>query len=315
MSRPTRDIAVIIAAYNAAEYLDATLASVAGQSVLPSEVIVSDDCSSDDTAATARSWSNRLPLTVVSTPANGGPAAARNVAIRASTSPLLALLDADDLWFPDHLETLMGVHQEHGGLVMADPLTWAPGDGLGPPWTQTKPVPGADQLHLLYRENFVFSGTVYTRADYDRAGGYREQFRGPEDWDLWIRMVRHGLVVTPAGHPTVLYRVTSGSLTSTPRMGEDRVKVLDLARREAHTEAERAAIDVGLRRVRAERDLFAAYRLADQGRAWAARAKGLGAVRGHRRVAVRGMAMAVAPRRVARRRAEVRSDPRVRLAE
>src|SRR6266567_6983269 len=101
------DVAVIIPAFNSGKHLDQALASVAGQSVLPCAVVVADDCSEDDTLARARHWRGRLPLEVVRMEQNRGPGVARDCAIRRTTARLLAMLDADDLFLPDHLETMV----------------------------------------------------------------------------------------------------------------------------------------------------------------------------------------------------------------
>src|SRR5438552_3801207 len=53
-------------------------------------------------------------------------------------------------------------------------------------------------------EALVFVGSLFSRTDYARSGGFREGLA--EDWDLWIRMVREGVVIRRADHPTVLYR-------------------------------------------------------------------------------------------------------------
>ncbi len=305
MTRPPAPVAVIIPAYNAAGWIDETLASVAGQSVPPAEVVVADDCSTDGTVAAAERWVGRLPVRVVSSDANGGPAVARTRAIAASTSPLLALLDADDVWLPDHLATLLELHGRCGGVAMADGLRWHPGRALSlRRWTELEPVPPpARQLRSLYRRNFVFVGTLFSREDFDRAGGFRAQFRGTEDWDLWIRMARSGVPVSAAGHPTVLYRVARGSLSAGERMIDAKVAVLETAAREAPGDP---GVGSGLRRARAEAHLLAAYRLSRDDRPWSARARGLAAVRGSARVAVRGLAMLVAPRTTAARREAAR---------
>ena len=315
MSAPPAQVAVIVPTYNAAEYLDQTLASVAGQSLRPAEVVIGDDASTDDTLAVAERWVPRLPLTVVRSEHNGGPSVARRVAIAASSSPLLALLDADDVWLPDHLSTLAALHAQAGGLVMADAVRWLPGEAFGSVWSEAyrPPAPEA-QLAALYRENWVISCTLFGRDLYERAGGFRGSLRVGEDWDLWIRMVRAGGVVAQAAHATVLYRMTPGSLMSSDLGVHDRIAVLELALAEAgEGPVERSAVRAGLRQLRAERHLMTAYRLEGEHHPWVARAHGLAAATGRRRVAVRGLAMGLAPRVTARRRRSHFESPQHRL--
>src|SRR5205814_2076225 len=100
-------VAVVIAAYRAAPFIDAALASVAGQTRMPEEVVVVDDGSDDGTFEIASTWSAVLPLTVIRLTTNSGPAAARAAAIANCRSPLIALLDADDVWLPNHLAAMV----------------------------------------------------------------------------------------------------------------------------------------------------------------------------------------------------------------
>lgn len=86
---------VVIPAYNAAATLAETLASVFGQTVPPARVIVVDDGSTDDTAEIARAAGAE-----VLRQANSGPGAASTLGMAAATAPMLAFVDADDLWLP-----------------------------------------------------------------------------------------------------------------------------------------------------------------------------------------------------------------------
>ena len=317
--RQAGSVAVVIPAYEAGATLAAALASVAAQSVAPAEVVIGDDGSTDDTIAVARSWEDRLPIRVARTSRNLGPAGARHAAIEISTSPLLALLDADDVWFPDHLSSMLAAFATtDDGLASADVLRWIPGEAIGAePLSAGSVLPSPDrQLAWLLAANRLSVAGLFSRSRYDQVGGFRTRFVGTEDWDLWIRMVRAGAVVVRPGHPTMLYRLRVGSVSSAERMVEARLAVLAAATAEAGplaTEEERQAIALGIRTTRAEGCLYTSYALATSGRLFAARIAGLRALRGIGPVAFRGAAMAIAPGHVSRRRERVRDDPDVWL--
>ena len=77
------------------------------------------------------------------------PAAARRAAIARTDTPLLALLDADDVWLPDRLESLAGLHARFGGIVCADALRWHPGEGIRDETQRDHfPIPPPDQQML-----------------------------------------------------------------------------------------------------------------------------------------------------------------------
>lgn len=308
----TVDVAVIIPAHRCAPAINTALASVASQIVRPCEVIVADDASGDGTADAARAWEGRLPLTVLTLAANGGPAAARRAAIKVSSAPRLALLDADDVWLPDHLQTLAAEHDRHGGIVTADPIRWIPGAGIAAAGVDAaQPVPPAgEQRAAILRHDYVFIGSLFDRSLYDEVGGFRPQFHGTEDWDLWIRMIRAGAVVRRAPHPTVLYRLSAGSVSADQRLvGEER-KVVLTALDESEREDDRSTLRGTLRRIDAKAAMYAAYDAARDGRTWAARRLALRGLRGPGRVPSRCAALALAPQWAVRARDTRVNEPR-----
>ncbi len=307
----TVDVSVIIPAHRCGPELDTALASVAGQTVSPSEVVVTDDASGDGTPDVVRAWADRLPVQVVELTENGGPGRARREAVAKSTGSRIALLDADDVWLPDHLETLVRCHDEHGGLVTSDPLRWIPGRAVASRGVEASmPVPPADrQRAAILDHDFVFIGSLFTRAALEEAGGFRD-FRGPEDWDLWIRMIRNGVVVTRADHPTVLYRLSATSVSADHRMVAEERRVVLAALDESTNDADRSVLERTLRRVDAKGAMYRAHELARVGRSWAARRAALGGLRGPGRIPSRCIALAVAPRRATAARDRRVHDPR-----
>lgn len=96
----TEAYSVVIPAYNAAAFIRETLASVMAQTLPPSQIIVVDDGSSDDTAEIAGS----IAGVEVIRQANGGPGKATTTGFAAVRNGIIATLDADDLWLADKVE-------------------------------------------------------------------------------------------------------------------------------------------------------------------------------------------------------------------
>ncbi len=97
---PDRSVAVIIAAYNVAPTIRDAVRSALDQ-LETAEVVVVDDASSDGTAAVVDDLArDDSRVTLIRQPINSGPARARNVAIEATTSPFIAILDGDDILLP-----------------------------------------------------------------------------------------------------------------------------------------------------------------------------------------------------------------------
>ena len=293
------DVAVIIPAFNSGAYLDQALASVAGQTVSPSTVVVVDDCSSDDTSERARRWQGRLPLELIRLERNRGPGGARHCAIQATNTALLAMLDADDFFLPDHLETMLATYRGCPGLVSAQELSWYPGRGLVSPAKSRRIRYASYELDALLRHNFVNFG-FFSRDLYESVGGFREQYC--EDWNLWIRMVRAGAKVIMASHPTAVHRVWPGSRSfDSARTAKRGIAVLTDELHAANSPAEAGAARAGLRALRGKLSFYRATELASQGQLRQARHAALeGLPGGGPRAAAGLLALVVAPSTAAR---------------
>jgi hypothetical protein len=290
-------VSVIIPAHNAADTVTAALASIATQTRRPDAVVVVDDGSTDGTDERVAAWQHLLPLQVVRLTENRGLAMARNIAIEANDVPLLALLDADDVWLPDHLDLMYRTYQSHGGVVTADAHRWIPGVGVeAVSYRRLRPIPSPDQQRIrILDHDFVFIGTLFARSDFVRVGGFRTGVR--EDWDLWIRMARDGVKITGAPHPTVLYRLRArGMSLGSDTMKPEEICTVELAAVEAPTERERRAATRTVRRLRSARHLVLAYEAADAGQISKARHEARQALVAQPRAAAKAMVMLTAPR-------------------
>src|SRR5204862_4643563 len=94
---------VAIAAYEAARTVAQAVESALSQTLPPLEVIVCDDGSTDDTEGVLSPYDDRI---VFLRKENGGEASAKNACLRAASGDFVAILDADDVYFPERLEAL-----------------------------------------------------------------------------------------------------------------------------------------------------------------------------------------------------------------
>lgn len=229
-------VSVVIPAYNCAEYIGETLESVFAQTFTDYEVIVIND-GSPDTEALERALGAYRDRIVYIKQENLGPGGARNAGIRAARAALIALLDADDVWEPDYLAVQVAALQRDPTIDVIYPNALVVGDA---------PVAGRIAMELWPSEGEVTFESlvaqrcnvlVFVTARRDailRAGLFDESewLRGSEDFDLWLRIAKHGGRI--AYHRRVLarYRRRNGSLSCDP-IGIFRraLRVLDKAER------------------------------------------------------------------------------------
>ena len=217
--RGKRSLGVVVAAYNAADLLDQTLASLAGQSQTADQIVGVDDASPDETAAVARRWQAVMPLCVVRQDVNRGVAHTRNVGLAKIDTDLVTFLDGDDVLLPDHLEVLANQWERERGIVSARALFWTPTRSLRPYQRRVRGFrpPRKNQLEQLLHRNFVFVASLVAAEAVQAVGGFSVGDRSHDttaDWDLWLRLVIAGQRVTLAPTPTVLYRVRAGSMAA-----------------------------------------------------------------------------------------------------
>lgn len=201
------NISVVIPAYNAAHFLPRCLSSVFSQTLQPAEVIVVDDGSTDDTAEVGR----RLGARVVSRP-NGGLSAARNTGVKNSSSEWVALLDADDLWSPGKLESQAARVQSDTVLVYTGIRVFSD-DGV----RHASPAmdPAEARRMLRFCNPITPSSVIARRTALLRDGGFREDIRACEDWEMWVRLLRLGAFAA-VPEPLTDYYVYPGSMSTDP---------------------------------------------------------------------------------------------------
>jgi glycosyltransferase involved in cell wall biosynthesis len=100
---------VIIPLYNKAMYIQETLESVLQQSYTDYEIIVVNDASTDNSVAIVQGFSDSR-IVLLENEKNVGLSATRNAGISKANGKIIALLDADDVWLPNFLETIKHLH-------------------------------------------------------------------------------------------------------------------------------------------------------------------------------------------------------------
>jgi hypothetical protein len=235
---------VIIAAYQAAEYIADAVRSVLDQTLEPLEIVVCDDASTDDLAAAVAPFGANVRLLRRET--NGGEAAAKNDAARAARGEYVAVLDADDVYLPNRLEAVgrLAALRPDLDILDTDASVVGPDGNVLNRFHDGNPFPIDDQRGEILRRNFVFGHAVVRRAALLEAGGYDPAIRHTADWDLWIRMILGGAQVGLVDEPLAQYRLHAASL-STERLAMSAGRLATLGKASADlrlTDGERADV-------------------------------------------------------------------------
>jgi glycosyltransferase involved in cell wall biosynthesis len=189
-------VVAILPLYNGELWIEGSMRSVLAQTVLPTEFIVIDDGSTDGGVEIVRQIAKEHPFIRVVSQLNAGQSAARNFAISIAKSPWVALIDQDDIWYPNHIEDLLNAVDKHHGLR----LGWAYSDFddididghlvarhfIRRTGTEN---PKRD-LRTILSQGFIVqpSATLINRAAILDVGGFDERLSGYEDDDLFLRI-------------------------------------------------------------------------------------------------------------------------------
>jgi glycosyltransferase involved in cell wall biosynthesis len=209
-------VSVIIHAYNVSQYISEALESVVAQEFRDYEIIVINDGSAD-TPELERVLEPLREDIVYLKQNNRGAAAARNTALFVARGEFVAFLDADDSWHPDFLSSQMSFigSRKNCDLVYADACLFGESPLAGKTYMQTTPSKGEVTFESLLtaRCNVITSGVVARRQAILDVGLFDEDLLRAHDFDLWLRMLRHGTRAAYQKKILLNYRIRSDSLS------------------------------------------------------------------------------------------------------
>jgi glycosyltransferase involved in cell wall biosynthesis len=212
-------VSVIVPTYNGASFIRDTITSLLDQTVLPDEIIVVDDCSTDGTLAVVRELarSAAAPVRILQTRRNsGGPAAPINAGVEAATSDLIAVQEQDDRPTPIRIARSQQAARllpcaglicgrvrmrSSTGAVRED--LWKDGHLQFSDLSLLAIAPGVyraeadDMFQSLLRRNIVFtnSNVMFPRAIWKRVGGFDSGYPICADLDFNLKVARESPVV------------------------------------------------------------------------------------------------------------------------
>lgn len=189
---PSHSLSVVIPTYNYGRFIGEALASVLDQSLVPSEIVVVDDGSTDNTADIVRGFGDRVRYIRQE---NKGVSEARNRGVAETSGALIAFLDADDTWEPTKLEKQAARFgaDEKIGLVHCGMREFDAETGETIAVHLDGGEDGIAENLLLWDGPVVVGpgGTIMvSRQAFEEAGGFDARMKCGEDWDLCYRMAR-----------------------------------------------------------------------------------------------------------------------------
>jgi teichuronic acid biosynthesis glycosyltransferase TuaG len=226
------EVSVVIPAYNAAQFLSETILSVLAQEDVDFELLVVDDCSTDQTAEIVKAaLAEDGRVHYLCMPSNsGGPAGPRNMGVHAARGRWVAFCDADDIWHPRKLRLQIDLAQrEHADLVCSSIKDFM--HGKKPILPDQVPEDGLTVHSLPYwqmilKDRIATSSALCSREALIKSGGFNvaQDLVAVEDYDLWLRLMETpSFKVLRIEIPLVAYRRLPQSLSANKLLHARRV--------------------------------------------------------------------------------------------
>ena len=229
-------VSVSVLTYNAALYVEETLESIFNQTYENIELIVSDDCSRDNTIEIVQKWCDKdrvkarfTDINIITVPKNTGVSANCNRAINASRGEWVKFIAGDDILLPNCIEDNMSFVRENpsanivfsqvavcqdtfDGNTMVKLLPSTFPDNL-----MKETFSAADQFRILIQSDRVTYTPSYffKKQTLLKVGGYDETNRLVEDYPMWLKLTKAGERLHYFHTVTVGYRIHSKATNNT----------------------------------------------------------------------------------------------------
>lgn len=208
-------VSIITPSYNSEKFIAQTIRSVQAQTYTNWELLIVDDCSTDQTKAIVKSFQDDKRVTFHQLSKNSGAGVARNQAVEMAGGRFIAFLDSDDLWKPEKLEKQIRFMFE-GQL----PFTFSFYDCIDEDGNQLHKrieAPKTLRYYQLFFCNFVGNLTgIYDTAFFGRIpiSGIRKR----QDWMVWLTVLKKIRKARPVPESLAFYRIRDNSISAS-KMG------------------------------------------------------------------------------------------------
>ena len=178
-------ISIILPTYNRAWCIEKAMKSVLAQTYANWELVIVDDGSTDDTPDVVAGFDD--PRIRLLRQGNNGVSAARNYGIRECRGDVVALLDSDDEWLPNKLDTQQRYMRENGYLICQTEEIWVRnGKRVNQKSKYSKPEGWFFEASLKMCL-ISPSCTMFSREVWPTIGPFDESMPSCEDYDMWLR--------------------------------------------------------------------------------------------------------------------------------
>ncbi len=202
-------VSIITPSYNSSGFIADTINSVLVQSYTNWELLITDDCSKDESVKIISGFvgrDERIKLSVLKK--NSGAAAARNNSIGMAKGRYIAFIDSDDIWMPDKLEKQIAFMQNNGYAFSMTEYSLM--DVNGKPLGKVMHMPKSMTYRQYLRNTAI--GCLTVVIDREKTGDFRmPDIRTSQDMALWLDILKRGFKAYALNECLASYRLVPTS--------------------------------------------------------------------------------------------------------
>jgi len=212
-------VSVVMTAYNGERFIVDTIKSIEEQTLEYFELIIIDDCSTDNTVAVIKKAliNFNRPYQIIENKNNIGDALSRNIGNKIASGKFIAVADHDDISSSTRLEEEVNfLESEKSFDVCSGHMVEIAEDGQASTVTFTPPSGMRDikKMFLLTCENPIsHPACMYRKKTFFEMEGYDPSIPWCHDYDLWMKMIRHNKNMHNLQSTLIKYRVVKTSAT------------------------------------------------------------------------------------------------------
>lgn len=204
-------VSIITPSYNSAHFITKTIESVIEQTYQEWEIIIVDDCSTDNSIDIVKEYQTKdSRVKLIQLARNSGPAVARNKAIEEARGRYIAFLDSDDIWFSQKLEKQIPFMKEKDAVLSYTSYQKIEEDGTP---RGTVKVPVSVNYKKMLNSNYIPCSTAVLDS-YKLGKVLMPNILKRQDYGLWLKILKMGHIAYGINEPLAYYRVRRCSVSS-----------------------------------------------------------------------------------------------------
>lgn len=206
-------VSIITPCHNSESYIERAIESVLAQTYQNWELLICDDCSTDNSAEIIKAYTSKDPRIKYfkTEKASGSPTKPRNICIENSKGLFIAFLDSDDIWLPNKLEEQINLLEMDNNAAIAFSY-YEKIDEAGTRDNRIVKSPDNITYNKLLYGNVI--GCLTGMYDTKKVGKIYLENTGHEDYVLWLNILKRGYIAKNTNNVQALYRIRSNSVSA-----------------------------------------------------------------------------------------------------